>query len=306
MSSTVTYKGNTIATVSNTAKTLTTAGTWLEDDIRVVDSSVDVVLSDVANATGTTAVISGEEGHGYSINDIVTHNYGVGNVVTSATRLYPYEFSDCTGMTSFVGDSVYRMSALTNLSSSGVGQYVFSGCTNLQSVSLASMITCGSGGYQFYNCTSLNDVYMPLGNIGQHMFEGCSSLVRIAIQSGNSASNMNGYGFNNCTSLEIVDLGDIIKTGSSEFAKCSSLRTIILRRTSAITALSNVNCFTSTPYASGGIGGVIYAPSSLIDTYKAATNWSTIDAYGTITWLPIEGSIYETTYADGRQIVPNT
>lgn len=39
MSTTVNYKGNTIATLDNETKTLTTAGTWLEDDIEIVDET---------------------------------------------------------------------------------------------------------------------------------------------------------------------------------------------------------------------------------------------------------------------------
>lgn len=38
MSTTVKYKGATLATVSNQTKTLLTSGTWLEDDIEVTDS----------------------------------------------------------------------------------------------------------------------------------------------------------------------------------------------------------------------------------------------------------------------------
>jgi len=44
MSSTVTYKGNTIATVSNNTKTLTTAGMYLEDDITITDVSASTTL----------------------------------------------------------------------------------------------------------------------------------------------------------------------------------------------------------------------------------------------------------------------
>lgn len=39
MSTTVNYKGNTIATISNETKKLTTKGTWLEDDIEIKDES---------------------------------------------------------------------------------------------------------------------------------------------------------------------------------------------------------------------------------------------------------------------------
>lgn len=37
MSTTIKYKGNTIATISNETKKLTTKGTWLEDDIEIKD-----------------------------------------------------------------------------------------------------------------------------------------------------------------------------------------------------------------------------------------------------------------------------
>lgn len=56
-------------------------------------------------------------------------------------------------------------------------------------------------------------------------------------------------------------------------------------------------------FKSGGTGGTIYIPKVLYDhlgdgtanDYKAATNWSTVDARGTITWAQIEGSEYELT-----------
>ena len=44
MSTTVTYKGSTLATLANQTKTLDTAGTWLEDDITITDSSSSVSL----------------------------------------------------------------------------------------------------------------------------------------------------------------------------------------------------------------------------------------------------------------------
>ena len=47
--------------------------------------------------------------------------------------------------------------------------------------------------------------------------------------------------------------------------------------------------------------GTIYIQKVLYDRlgdgasldYKAATNWSTVDGYGTITWAKIESSAYE-------------
>lgn len=70
------------------------------------------------------------------------------------------------------------------------------------------------------------------------------------------------------------------------------MKTLILRK-STIFTLGNVDAFNGTPFASGGSGGTIYVPSSLISEYQSASNWTTVNGYGTITWAAIEGSQYE-------------
>ena len=114
--------------------------------------------------------------------------------------------------------------------------------------------------------------------------------------------------FDSCTSLEKVDWSGSGINGKM-FIGCSSLTTLILRRSSSIVSVVG-NSFDNTPFASGKTGGTIYIPKVLYDhlgdgtslDYKSATNWSTYDGYGTITWMPIEGSIYENAYADGTPI----
>ena len=57
MSTTVSYKGNTIATLDNETKTLTTSGTWLEDDIEITDESSgggEVLITDTIDSNGGT------------------------------------------------------------------------------------------------------------------------------------------------------------------------------------------------------------------------------------------------------------
>ena len=55
MSSTVTYKGNTLTTVSNNTKTLETAGTYLEDDITIVDVSTPTLQTKSKTYTPSTS-----------------------------------------------------------------------------------------------------------------------------------------------------------------------------------------------------------------------------------------------------------
>lgn len=100
--------------------------------------------------------------------------------------------------------------------------------------------------------------------------------------------------------LKLIDWGECNISGHwAEY--CANLKTIILRKTSVATLSSVSQAFGGTPFASGGSGGTIYIPKSLYDhlgdgtasDYKAATNWSTLDGYGTVTWAKIEGSEYE-------------
>ena len=121
------------------------------------------------------------------------------------------------------------------------------------------------------------------------------------------------FGANNLTgnaALIAIDLGQVSNLVNHCLYRCRLLTTIVLRKSNAITTMSNPNALFSTPFANDGSGGTIYIPKVLYDElgtgssqdYKAATNWSTLDSYGTITWAQIEGSYYETHYADDTEV----
>ena len=130
----------------------------------------------------------------------------------------------------------------------------------------------------------------------------------------NSSGRLYGGDFKDSSLLEAVDFAILRLIYGSVFQNCTVLDTIIIRCDYVIPTLSNVNAFANTPFASGGSGGTIYIPKALYDhlgdgtalDYKAATNWSTVDGYGTITWAQIEGSQYEDYYADGTAVIQTT
>lgn len=67
MATTVTYKGNTIATVSNNTKTLKTAGTMMEDDVTLVDISSSGGITTVTILPEQSVTANVQETSGYSI-----------------------------------------------------------------------------------------------------------------------------------------------------------------------------------------------------------------------------------------------
>ena len=304
MSTTVSYKGDTIATVNNNTKVLETGGTWLEDDITLVDvtggggSPVINPLSVTENGTYTAP--SGVDGYspvtvnvpsgggGWDADAIASRTDIDGAIVCStATKLYPYCFA-YTKITSFQSDTV---TSLDN--TDGYAQCFFK-ATSLTSVSMPNANSqLGNGLFQ--GCSALESVNIPNGLLGRtNIFNGCSSLIQAVFPKTPSVANS---AFLNCTSLTKVDLGssDITTSGSiavNAFAGCTSLNVLILRKGVAY-GLDNISAFNNTPFASGGTGGTLYVPNSLISSYQGIANWATILGYANNSIQKIEGSIYE-------------
>ena len=67
MATTVTYKGNTIATVTNNTETLATAGRWLEQDIVITDANSE----SGGGSSATQHIIS------FELSDETTSNISV-------------------------------------------------------------------------------------------------------------------------------------------------------------------------------------------------------------------------------------
>jgi hypothetical protein len=86
------------------------------------------------------------------------------------------------------------------------------------------------------------------------------------------------------------------------FIGATAFNLLVLGRYDSIVTLDNISAFNNTPFASSGAGGTLYVPNALISSYQSATNWSTILGYTNNQILPIEGSTYETHYADGSVI----
>ena len=93
--------------------------------------------------------------------------------------------------------------------------------------------------------------------------------------------------FRGCEYLTKVDFPAATVIQVQVFAYCSSLTAVILR-SETLCRLVNVNAFQSclhfhgtvdsTYNPNGETDGYIYVPAALVDSYKAATNWSTIAA----------------------------
>lgn len=160
--------------------------------------------------------------------------------------------------------------------------------------------------YAFASSKIQTQMWPKVTKINYYAFNGANALQKAVFPVVTSGTG--GSGFVGCSALAVVDGSFTVIEGNC-FRACTNLVTLILRNSSLV-PLGGSDSLINTPFYHGKAGGDIYIPKALYDhlgdgtasDYKAATNWSTYDSYGTITWHPIEGSIYETQYADGTPI----
>ena len=178
------------------------------------------------------------------------------------TAVKDYTFGRCTSLT-----SVFLPSATS------VGNYAFNSCTKLSSVDLPHTTSVGKN--VFYGCTKLSSLGLPSAtSIGASAFNGCTNLSFISLP---SATTLRSSVFTNCSALTVADLPNVASILTYVFSGCTALKALILRKSDSICTLSSTNAFSYTPIAKN-TGGYIYVPSSLIETYKTASQWSTFAA----------------------------
>lgn len=101
----------------------------------------------------------------------------------------------------------------------------FSGCTNLQSVTLSKNMT-QIPVYAFEKCSSLKSIAIPdkVANISSNAFYKCTSLSSVTFGSG--VTTIEKEAFRGCTALTSVSLPNSLKTlGLGAFTDCTKLKT---------------------------------------------------------------------------------
>lgn len=292
-------------------------------------------LTSVANAIrtkgGTSAQLQFPQGFvdavqaleaGASIDDIVTKTFPTGEVVTNATMIYPF---------AFVGPKVTKVYAPN---ATHVCGWAFYGCTNLTEVYLPECTIINAeptgwlnvskwGRMAFSGCPKLQKVYTPkvtsldggknnvnygnafgstgyFGNYGTGASATRTTIVLPKVSGFSSEQFRGSYAY-----YDKIDLGPgVSNIYNNSFYQLGALNHLILRRTSSLVTLGNADAGKMLTTAKGV---TIYIPKVFYDElgtgsandYKAATNWSANQAR---TWAQIEGSVYETAYADGTPI----
>ena len=148
-----------------------------------------------------------------------------------------------------------------------IGNYAFYR-TNITSLDCPN-VTSMKQGACFY-CENLETINLPkLKYIGDSAFLRCTNL-RNAVFPELEDVVLNAFGY--CGERVSADLSKASGLYSGAFRDCPKLVTVILRKVDGICDLSSTNIFKNTPIESGT--GYVYVPAALVDSYKAATNWT--------------------------------
>lgn len=115
--------------------------------------------------------------------------------------------------------------------------------------------------------TELSDSFMT--EVGGQAFRGCKALKNVAFE---NVTKVGVAAFWECTALEKAEFYQAAEFAANVFYGCTGLTALILRSTDAVCTMTG-SLSDSTPIAKGT--GYIYVPRALVDTYKAASGWST-------------------------------
>lgn len=176
---------------------------------------------------------------------------------------------------------------------SAIPAYGFAGRTGITKIKSNSTYDLTSGAYGIISNNGSFDLYAP--NVKNCVNYACTQnpgLIRF------SAPSLTGAGANllrQNQNMTVADLGSIATLNATAMYGCTALKTIILRKSNAVTQLSSTGALQNTPFYTNGSGGTVYCPSALISAYQTATNWSTLYNGGTVTFVALENSAYAST-----------
>ncbi len=178
------------------------------------------------------------------------------NVNTNVTKVASYKFYKCSNLQSFKGLNVTQLEASS-----------FNECSNISDLDMPNLETI-NGINCFSSCESLESIDFPkLTTIGNYTFYYCTALKNVNLP---NLINMGNAAFSNCTSLKNISLPKITTIKQQTFLNVKSLK--ITLSVNQVVTLENSNAFSKVI----GNTTTVYVPSNLIESYKVATNWSTL------------------------------
>ena len=231
-------------------------------------------IQKIETGNGVTSIGNYAFNYCYSLSSITIPS-GVTSIGDYAFN-YCYSLSGITipsGVTSIENKAFLYCRTLSSIaipnSVTSIGGDAVNGCYSLSGITIPSGVT-SIGGSAFNSCSSLSSITIPSGvtSIGDNAFNYCYSLSGITIPSG--VTSIGNYAFDSCYSLSgIIIPNSVTSIGNKAFSSCSGVKFYDFTAATAVPTLANTTVFYKI-----AADCEIRVPASLVDTWKAATNWA--------------------------------
>ena len=172
-----------------------------------------------------------------------------------------------------------------------LGNYCFSGCSGLTSITILSSVTSLGDGC-FSDCSGLTSITIPntVTSLGDYCFSGCSGLTSITIPS--SVTSLGRCCFSGCSGIKAITIPSTVTLlGDGCFSYCSSLTSITIP--SSVTSLDSF-CFS-------GCSGLI---SITIPSSVTSLGWHCFEDCQNLETVYFKGKYCKSNYADLK--IPTT
>ena len=231
------------------------------DAIRAKTGGADALAFPEGMVEAIVGISGGGSGGNTDMEDLLVGGVGKESITEYSnervTVIRPYMFQEFGGL---------QAVDLPNVET--VGTYAFNGCQKLPEIYLPKCKAVGANSFQV--CRALEKANLPLAEtIDSYAFSNNSKLYDVSAP---LVTNIQRQGFYMCAALKKLDFHQLNTIAMYSFTNSSKFDTLIIR-TENVCTLDNVNALTGTAIANKT--GYVYVPSALVDSYKAATNWST-------------------------------
>ena len=233
------------------------------------------------NITGTNICeVTKNTAGSYSGGIVIPSTVMNGSTQYTVTGIGNYAFSGCSGLTSItIPNSV-----------TSIGEFAFENCRVLTSLTIPNSVT-SIGIYAFENCKALTSIVIPnsVTSIGIYTFYGCECLTSVTIP--NSVTSIGDRSFQYCTGLTKITIpNSITSIGEFAFADCTGLTTITIPNSitsigkyafSGCTGLTSITSEITNVFATGNVAFVgcpnnatLYVPKGTKSTYQNTADWN--------------------------------
>lgn len=235
-----------------------------------------------------------------NIGALVFSGCSLVSIVVDPANLFYDSRNNCNAIVETSSNTLHTgcMSTVIPESITSIGDYAFSGCSDLTSIIIPESVS--SIGSQAFSGCSLTTIKIPSGvtSIKAWTFLNCSNLTSIIIPQ--SVTSINNQAFSGCSSLtDIIIPAGVTSIGDFAFMSCSGL--ISISSMAPIPPACGMGCF---DLISHNIP--LYVPSFAVNAYKAVSPWNEFDVQSFVTidsvsqdttqlsWQPIDSaSLYQ-------------